>query len=286
MTALDRLVEQALGLPLRLAWRRNAVPVLAVGLVVAIGAVALLSPPWSRQDGGQGSGASGASGPVDVGAAAQPTMGVPPRLQADLSAIRSELAARPKPTAPSEPNFWELLYAFEGTGPAYRSLTDLGKTSEAVVMGSFTGAVEPGRVPCDQQQLADGDPPEQACVFFANLPFRIDEVLAGSLPDQYRASVKLEYMVRPSRQALLPEAAPTDEQIVLFIGSKGLRDHGIQDVYYEVGVGKGTFRNVDGRVVPLALPDDQEVGRLDGMPFERFIELVRRVPILDLMPEG
>ncbi|MBI3748109.1 MAG: hypothetical protein HY262_04595 [Chloroflexi bacterium] len=153
-------------------------------------------------------------------------------------------------------------------------------------MGSFTGEVEPGRVPCDEQSLADGAPREQACVFFANLPFRIDEVLAGSLPEQYRKTVKLEYMVHPERQALLPEAAPTDQRIVLFIGSKYLRRAGIQDVYYEVGVGKGTFREIDGRVVPLALPDDPTAGRLEGMPFDQFIDLVRRVPILNLMPEG
>ena len=93
-------------------------------------------------------------------------------------------------------------------------------------------------------------------------------------------------MVRPSRQALLPEAAPTDERVVLFIASKYLRRAGIQSVYYSVGVGKGTFRDVGGRVVSLGLPDDPEFGRLEGLPFERFVELVRQVPILDLMPEG
>lgn len=93
-------------------------------------------------------------------------------------------------------------------------------------------------------------------------------------------------MVRPSRQAALAEVAPTDERVVLFIGSKYVRQFGFQDVYYAVGVCKGTFRDVGGRVVPLALPDDLELGRLEGMAFERFVELVRRVPNLDLMPEG
>ena len=45
-----------------------------------------------------------------------------------------------------------------------------------------------------------------------------------------------------------------------------------------------------GRVVPVGwpddMPDDPEFGRLEGLPFEQFIDLVRRVPILDVKPEG
>jgi hypothetical protein len=158
-----------------------------------------------------------------------------------------------------------------------------------VVLGSYTGEVEPGREPCDEESLAGGAPREQACIFSANLTFRIDEVLAGSLPEKYRDMVKLEYMVDqggPSRLEALNAAVPPDQPVVLFIGSKYLRRFDIQDVYYAVGQGTGTFREVDGRVLPLAAADDTELGRLEGMPFERFVELVRRAPILDLMPEG
>lgn len=56
-----------------------------------------------------------------------------------------------------------------------------------------------------------------------------------------------------------------------------------------VVVGQRAFREVDGRVVPVGwpdnMPDDPEFGRLEGKPFERFIEFVRRVSILDLGPE-
>jgi hypothetical protein len=261
MTALDRLVHRAFGRPIRRpSAAQLAIPGLAAVLGVVLGAALVLQPsPGPGQDGGPASG---------------------------VGAVRSFGA----PSQVADAGFWDLLYAFEGTGPAYRSLADLGKTSEAVVVGSFTGEVEPGREPCDEGSLANGVPRAQACVFFANLPFRIDEVLAGSLPEQYRTTVKIEYMVRPSRQEVLPEVVPTDERIVLFIGSKYLRQFGIQDVYYEVGVGRGTFREVDGRVVPVNwpadLPDDPQFGRLEGMPFERFVELVRRVRILDLMPQG
>lgn len=302
MTALSRLVGRALGRPVRLASPRIAFPALAAGLVIVSAAVVLLSP-GSQQDGGQASDGgqatnlSGAPCPVPAGGTPLPLAPGSPRPQAECDAFAEEFAANERaaaasraPTTPPRPDFWDLLYAFEATGPAYGSLADLGARSEAVVVGSFTGQVQPGREACDQESIAAGTPREQACVFFANLPFRVDEVLAGSLPEQYRETVKLEYMVRPQRQALLPEAAPTDQRVVLFIGSKYLRRAGIQDVYYEVGVGRGTFREVDGRVVPVNwpddLPDDPQFGRLEGMPFERFVELVRRVPILDLMPEG
>lgn len=253
MTALDRLLGRALGVPLRHQPPRLATLALVTVLAV-VGAAVVLQPP------------SDAPGPVAVAATPEASPGAP----------------APTPAA----DFWHLLYAFEGTGPVYASLRDLGERSEAVVVGSFTGEVDAGREACDEESVAAGVPREQACVFFANLPFRIDEMLAGSLPEPYRTTVTLEYMVRPSRQEALREVVPTDERVVLFIGSKYLRRAGIQDVYYALGVGKGTFRDVGGRVAPLALPDDPEIGRLEGMPFERFVELVRRVPILDLMPEG
>jgi len=322
MTALSRLVGRALGRPVRLASPRIAAPALAAGLVIVGAAVVLLSP-GSQQDGGQASAGgsqagpevgrdlesqqdggqasaggqatdlSGAQCPVPPGGTPLPLAPGSPRPQAECDAFAEEFAANERaaaasraPTTTPQPDFWHLLYAFEATGPAYRSLADLGARSEAVVVGSFTGEVEPGREVRDLGAEADGMPREQASVFLANLPFRIDEVLAGSLPDQYRTTVKLEYMVHPSLQEALREVVPTDARVVMFIGSKYLRRAGIQDVYYAVGIGTGTFRDVGGRVVPLALPDDPQFGRLEGMPFEQFIDLVRRVPILDRMPEG
>ena len=94
-------------------------------------------------------------------------------------------------------------------------------------------------------------------------------------------------MVRPSRQEALREVVPTDERVLMFIqeGSYWRRVGG-QAIYVAVGIAKGTVRDVGDRVVSLALPDDPTMGRLEGMPFEQFVDLVRRVPILDLMPEG
>ena len=154
-------------------------------------------------------------------------------------------------------------------------------------MALSAGEVEPGRESCDEESLADGAPREQACVFFANLPFRIDEVLAGSLPEQYRATVSLEFQADPARQVALVGAVPTDERFVLFIrvGSYWRRA-GIPDVYYIVGYGDETFRDVNGRVAPLGLTGQPELTRLEGMPFEQFIDLVRDVPILNLEPPG
>ncbi len=286
MTVFDRLFGRAFGRPLR---RLSPAQVALAGLatVLAVAGVAVVLQPSPV-----------APGPVAGAAAPDLSPGVRTRTVAEAEAIANEAEANAKedaatpdlspgvPTNTPQADFWHLLYAFEATGPAYASLTDLGERSEAVVMGSFTGEVESGREPCDEESLANGTPREQACVFFANLPFRIDEVLAGSPPEQFRNSVKIEYMVRPSRQAALAEVVPTDERVVLFIGSKYLRRAGIQDVYYALGIGQGTFRDVDGRVVPLAATADTELGRLEGMPFEQFVELVRRVPILDLMPEG
>lgn len=114
-------------------------------------------------------------------------------------------------------------------------------------------------------------------------------MLASSLPERYRTTVKLEYQVDPGRQAALAEVVPSDTRVVLFIESAGsdVRSLG-WDVYYPVG--RVAFREVDGRVVLVGWPDDMlagsEIGRLEGMPFEQFIELVRRAPILGLGPEG
>jgi len=313
MTGLDRLVGRALGRPVRLASPRIAVPALAAGLVIVSAAVVVLSSGGtggprgadgqarSQQDGGQASvggqatDLSGAQCPAPPGGTPLPLPPGSPRPQAECDALAEEAAANGRaaaaskaPTTPaSPPDFWHLLYAFEATGPAYRSLADLGERSEAVVVGSFTGEVEPGREPCDEESLAGGAPREMACVFFANLPFRIDEVLAGSLPEPYRTSVKIEYMVDLRLQEALREVVPTDARVVMFIQEGSYwRNAGIQGMYVAVGIAKGTFRDVDGRVVPLALPDDPQFGRLQGMPFEQFMELVRRVPIRDLMPTG
>jgi len=302
MTALDRLVGRlADGPARRRPPARLAVPALAAVLVIVSAAVVLLSP-GSQQDGGQASDGgqatdlSGAPCPVPAGGTPLPLAPGPPRPQAECDAFAEEFAANqraaaatpePSPGVPTPAPRYDFWGEFGGggDGPAYRSLEDVGARSEAVVLGSLTGEVEPGREACDEGALAAGASRAQACIAFVNLPFRIDELLAGSLPEQYRTIVKIEKQVDPGRQAALREVVPTDERVVLFIGSKYLRRAGIQDVYYDVGAGKGTFREVDGRVVPLALWDP-EFGRLEGMPFDQFIDLVRRVPILDLMPEG
>jgi len=90
----------------------------------------------------------------------------------------------------------------------------------------------------------------------------------------------------PYPQDAVREVVPSDERVVMFIASRYLRRPGVEDVYYAVGTGEGTFRDVGGRIEPLALPDDPQFGRLEGMPFEQFVDLVRQVPILDRMPEG
>lgn len=265
MAALDRLFGRAFGRPAsRLSPARLTVVGLA-GVLAVVGAAAILWPAPGSQLGG------GPSRPPPSEAA---TLAEPTAVPHDLSA---------------HDLFWDMAGVLGGgvDGPWYGSLADLGKRSEAIVLGSFTGEVERGREPCDEESVANGAPREQACVFFTNVTFRIDEVLAGSLPEQYRKAVKLEYMLAQSPDlALLPAAMPTDERIVVFIGSKYLRRVGIEAVYYAAGAGKGTFLEVDGRTWTVKLRDDPEFGRLDGMPFERFVELVRSVPVLDLMPEG
>ena len=190
----------------------------------------------------------------------------------------------PTPTPPYD--FWGELSG-GGHDPAYRSLAGLGERSEAVVVGSFTGEVESGRELCDVESLAGGPTRGEACVAFVNLPLRIDALLAGSLPEEHRETVRIEYQVDRGRQQALAEAVPSGDRIVLFIQSGDpWRRAGVQDVFYAVGSGNGTFRVVDGRVVPLVLVDDPHFGRLDGMPFEAFVEVVGSIRILDLQPEG
>jgi len=294
MAALHRLVGRALGRPVRLASPRIAVPALAAGLVIVSAAVVLLSAGLQQEGGqasagGQATDLSGLPCPVPAGGTPLPLAPGPPRPQAECDAFAEELVANERaaaasraPTAPEGFDFWGELFAVRD--PAYRSLAEVGARSDAVVVGSFTGEVEPGREMRDEGSEANGMPREEASVFFANLPFRIDQILAGSLPERNRETVKLEYMVDLDRRAALAEVVPTDARIVLFIGSRELRDGGIQDVYYSTGM--GAFRDVDGRVVPLALPDDPQFGRLEGLPFEQFVEIIRQVPVLGREPEG
>ena len=290
MTTLERLLGRAFGRPIRrMSPARVALAGLATVLAVAGVAVVLQPSPVGP-------------GPVAYAAAPDLSPGIRTRTDEEAEAIAKEAEANAMEDATASESspavatltppldFWHFVGGGGGgTGPVYTSLTGLGERSGAVVVGSYTGDVTPGREPCDEESLAGGAPREQACVFFANLTFRIDEVLAGGLPEQHRETVKLEYMVDqggPSRLEALEAAVPPDQRVVLFIRSKDPRRGDTQDVYYAVGQGTGTFRDVDGRVVPLAAADDTELGRLEGMPFEQFVELVRRVPILDLMPQG
>lgn len=126
------------------------------------------------------------------------------RVVRDIRATAAAEPGVPAGAAPPPPfDFWGELFAVRD--PAYRSLADVGARSEAIVVGSFTGDVEPGREPCDAESLANGAPRSQACVFFVNLPFRIDELLAGTLPEAYRETVKLEIVRDVPILDIMPE---------------------------------------------------------------------------------
>ena len=195
-----------------------------------------------------------------------------------VALLRLEAANRAAAERARSDAFYGRLYGFEASGPVPASLADLGRYSQAVVLGRFDGRVEPGRVVGDSGLGPEYD------VYFANVGFRIEAILAGSLPAADASDLLLEYLVAgPDEIAALKATLPT-ERTVMFVGSKYLRRAGIATVYYESGLGRGTFRELDGRTAPVGLTTDPQFGRLEGLPFADFLDLVRRIPILDEMP--
>ncbi|HWP63712.1 MAG TPA: hypothetical protein VNO86_09605 [Candidatus Binatia bacterium] len=197
-----------------------------------------------------------------------------------VAALRLEAVNRAAAERARSDAFYGRLYGFEAVGPIPTSLAEIGRTSQAVVLGRFDGRVEPGRVVV----ASDIDPRYDA--YFANVGFRIEAILAGNLPAADADDLLIEYLVAgPEEIRALAGTLPT-ERSVLFVGSKYLRARGIPTVYYEVGLGRGTFRELDGRTAPVGLTTDPQFGRLEGLPFTDFIDLVRQIPILDEMPAG
>lgn len=195
-------------------------------------------------------------------------------------ALRLEAANRAAAERARSDAFYGRLYGFEASGPVPASLADLGRYSQAVVLGRFDGRVEPGRVVGDPESTLG----PAYYVYFANVGFRVEAILAGSLPAADASDLLLEYFVAgPDEIAALKATLPT-ERTVMFVGSKYLRRAGIGTVYYESGLGRGTFRELDGRTAPVGLTTDPQFGRLEGLPFGDFLDLVRRIPILDEMP--
>jgi len=274
MTSITRFARTAAHDVRRAAGRRSVVTaavLMTTALVAAAIAVGSPSRPAAPGDQGQvaGQGAAVSSPGSSPAVSTAPERSAAPVLDtAGGQEARSD-------------RFWHQLTGFfEASGPRYRSLDELGARSEAIVLGTFTGQVELGRVIRDSRS----DP--NAGVFFANVTFGVDEVLAGSLPEAYRQRVQIEFMIRREEAvASLAEVVPT-ERSVLFIASRYLRRAGIEDVYFLVGLGAGTFRELADRVAPVGLPVDPQRGRLEGMPFDEFVDLVREVPVLDLLPEG
>lgn len=195
-----------------------------------------------------------------------------------VAALRLEGVNRAAVERARSDAFYGRLYGFEASGPIPTSLAEVGRYTQAVVLGRFDGRVEPGRVVGSSSLGPLYD------TYFANIGFRIEAILAGSLPAEDSSALLLEYLIGgPDEIPTLKATLPT-ERTVMFVGSKYLRRGGIETVYYESGVGRGTFRELDGRTVPVALPSDPQFGRLEGLPFDAFLDLVRRVPILDEMP--
>jgi hypothetical protein len=196
-------------------------------------------------------------------------------------AVRLEAANRAAAERARSDAFYGRLYGFEAVGPIPTSLAEIGRTSQAVVLGRFDERVEPGRVVGDPESTLG----PAYYVYFANVGFRVEAILGGSLPAADASDLLLEYYVAgPDEIAALKATLPT-ERTIMFVDRKrsGLMAGG-RALYYEVGLGRGTFREFDGRIAPLVLTTDPEFGRLDGLPVADFLEIVRRVPILDEMP--
>jgi hypothetical protein len=196
-----------------------------------------------------------------------------------VALLRLEAANRAAAERARSDAFYGRLYGFEAVGPVPTSLADLGRYSQAVVLGRFDGRVEPGRVVGDSSLGPEYD------VSFANVGFKVEAILAGTLAAADASDLLLEYLVAgPDEIAALKATLPT-ERTVMFVGSKYLRRAGIATVYYQSGLGgRGTFRELDGRTAPVGLATDPQFGRLEGLPFADFLDLVRHIPILDEMP--
>lgn len=200
-----------------------------------------------------------------------------------VAALRLEAANRTAAERAHSDAFYGRLYGFAASGPVLDSLAELGRYSQAVVLGRFDGRVEPGRVVSDPTSTLG----HKYDVYFANIGFSIEAILAGNLPAADAADLLLENLVGgPNEIATLAGTLPT-ERTILFVARTDLTRRqggtvaGARLLYYIVGLANGAFRELDGRTAPVGLMTDPQFGRLEGLPFADFLDLVRQVPTLD-----
>ena len=156
----------------------------------------------------------------------------------------------------------------------YTSLPGMTQAADAVVRARVV-AVAPGRV--------FGDPAATA-LHYAAVTLRVDELLAGRLPDRHREELTLEVPLFAGRDAIgVLEPAADGPEAIFFLRNKGesartaamsVRDRVAEADYYRLVVMGAVIANDAGRA---ALPDGdvEALASLDGGRFATAVDLVR-----------
>ena len=161
------------------------------------------------------------------------------------------------------------LHATQVDDPA--SLGDLTRSSDAVVRGEIV-AVAPGRV--------FGDP-EGDALHYAAATLRVDELVAGSLPDAHTAQLTLEIPLFDGPGSI--SSLPAWGEAVFFLRNKaesariaGVSAHEVvgEGEFYRLLIFGGLVANDEGRA--LTDPEVPALADVAGLSFEQAVEVVRR----------
>lgn len=185
-------------------------------------------------------------------------------------------AVRVSGGAPLAPDrFWQAVvpgHPYE----QHSSILDMAASADAVVRGHIA-SIAKGR-----NLVADAETGEIAA--YATLTVAIDELIAGVIHTEERATVKVEiFLDDPEAYGRIAESVP-QESAIWFLRNKAVEaallglpaDYpGAGEDYYRVVSNEGILREVEGDVVPVQPSESDWLAALDGRAIDDVLSELR-----------
>ena len=197
----------------------------------------------------------------------------PPARSPEMSATAkpAPVAATPaaEALAPLEPaKFWQNVAPPGANAESFGSIDEMTREADAVVLGRAV-SIRPGRDLVAEEETG-------IIAAYATLTIAIDQVVAGAVVESAPGELNLElFLNEPTNYRLFAAGLP-DEQVLLFLRSKGKEAEasggdpdgpGAGYDYYRIVSRQGFFRNVNGTVEPPQEALSAWVDELAGTPF-------------------
>ena len=178
--------------------------------------------------------------------------------------------------APLEPaKFWQNVAPPGANAESFDSIVEMATEADAVVVGRAV-EIRPGRDLVAEEETGIVAP-------YATLTIAIDQVVAGDVVESAPGQLNLElFLNEPTNYSLFAAGLP-DEQVLLFLRSKGKEAEASGDDpdgpgagydYYRIVSRQGFFRNVEGTVEPPREALSVWVDELAGGPFDELVAAV------------